>query len=321
MNESVTQWKQKYYDSLDELERREKQWQDLEEVFKQAISRLSLVAEGNSKNLDTELRQLRTALRKGKDNRVIRGILESVTEEIIKLDKQMQSGPVGDAGFLLKIIEQMSFSGKTEKKARKLIKVLKARQPPKQQELIKLFSDLLADVVRQAIDDVQKNKPGTSGSGKAGFLSGLFVRNNSAEEEKQAVKSDISEVAETNDKQDTITGQSLGLEQEQEQLTSVVATVQNVLESIIDGLDITDDVKDQLKDKVFAVKPTREIHVLLDDLRGILKGAGVVEEDCNELLSEVSQHHELLIRLLEFLPLEDSVKDKAEALKNDFQLG
>lgn len=36
MTDNNLQWKQKYYDSLDDIERREKQWGALEDVFKQA---------------------------------------------------------------------------------------------------------------------------------------------------------------------------------------------------------------------------------------------------------------------------------------------
>ncbi len=335
MSDNATQWKKKYYDSLDDLEQKEKQWNDLEEVFKQAISRLSLAAEGNSKNLDNELGQLRTALRKGKNNRIIRTILENVTKEVIRLDKQLQSGPAGDAGLVIKLIERMNLKGKAEKKAGKFIKSLKSGNPPEQKELIERFCDLLNDVIHQAVEEAQSSRQG--GAGKGGFLSGLFARTKAADNtqsgngrnmvEEQAVPR--STQAEHSDKNEDTPGHvtsyeaepEFSLDLEQKQLTSVVATVQNVLESIIDGLDVPQDIKEQLKDKVFNVKPTREIHVLLDDLKGILKGYGVVEQDCDELISEVSQHHELLIRLLEFLPLEDSVKAKAEELKNNFLNG
>ncbi len=330
MTDNVTQWKKKYYDSLDELEQKEKQWNDLEEVFKQAISRLSLAAEGNSKSLDNELGQLRTALRKGKNNRIIRTILENVTKEVIRLDKQLQSGPTGDAGLLLKIIEGMDLNGKAEKKAARFIKALKSINPPEQKELIEQFSDLLNHVIQQAIEDVQNHEQ--SEGGKAGFLSGLFARSKAADDAQSETvhngTQEREEQAEDSEKKDdnqhhaSYDTESESLQElDQKQLTSVVATVQNVLESIIDGLDVPQDIKEQLKDKVFTVKPTREIHVLLDDLKDILKGYGVVEQDCDELMSEVSQHHELLIRLLEFLPLEDSVKAKAEELKNNFLNG
>ena len=113
----------------------------------------------------------------------------------------------------------------------------------------------------------------------------------------------------------------------QEQLTSVVSTVQNVLESIIDGMDVSDKVKEQLKDKIFDIKPTREIHVLLDDLKDILHDSGIVdgtessENADKESINRILEHNELLIRLIEFLPLEDDVKEQAEQLKEDFSHG
>ncbi len=330
MSDNATQWKKKYYNSLDELEQKEKQWNDLENVFKQAISRLSLAAEGNSQSLDNELGQLRTALRKGRNNRIIRAILENVTKELIRLDKQLKSGPSGDAGLLLKITERMTLNGKAEKKAARFIKALKSRNAPGQKELIEQFCDLLSQVIHQATEDAQNHAQ--SEAGKKGFLSGLFVRSKAMDEAKPETVYDTSQsedkaeyVEEIDNVQDDasyeIEPEEPSLDLDQKQLTSVVATVQNVLESIIDGLDVPQEIKEQLKDRVFAVKPTREIYVLLDDLKDILKGYGVVEQDCDELLSEVSQHHELLIRLLEFLPLEDSVKTKAEELKNNFSNG
>ena len=330
MTDNATQWKKKYYNSLDELEQKEKQWNDLEDVFKQAISRLSLAAEGNSNSLDKELVQLRTALRKGRNNQIIRNILENVTKEVIRLDKQLQSGPTGDTGLLLKIIEGMDLNGKAEKKAARFIKALKSRNPPEQKELVEQFCDLLNHMIQQAIVDAQNHEQ--SAAGKSGFLSGLFARSKAADDAQfetvQNATWEREEQAEHSEKTDDNqpygsheTEPEPSQELDQKQLTSVVTTVQNVLESIIDGLDVPQDIKEQLKDKVFAVKPTREIHVLLDDLKDILKGYGVVEQDCDELMSEVSQHHELLIRLLEFLPLEDSVKAKAEELKNNFLNG
>ncbi len=330
MSDNATQWKKKYYNSLDELEQKEKQWNDLENVFKQAISRLSLAAEGNSQSLDNELGQLRTALRKGRNNRIIRAILENVTKELIRLDKQLKSGPSGDAGLLLKITERMTLNGKAEKKAARFIKALKSRNAPGQKELIEQFCDLLSQVIHQATEDAQNYAQ--SEAGRKGFLSGLFVRSKAMDEAKPETVYDTSQsedkaeyVEEIDNVQDDasyeIEPEEPSLDLDQKQLTSVVATVQNVLESIIDGLDVPQEIKEQLKDRVFAVKPTREIYVLLDDLKDILKGYGVVEQDCDELLSEVSQHHELLIRLLEFLPLEDSVKTKAEELKNNFSNG
>ncbi|MCP3852085.1 MAG: GGDEF domain-containing protein [Gammaproteobacteria bacterium] len=349
MADNNLQWKQKYYDSLDDLERREKKWGQLEELFKQAISRLTLAAEGNSKNLDNGLGELRTAIRKGKDNQKIHFILESVSKEIIKLDKQSKGVPKGDAGFLVRIIEKMKFSGKSEKKSRKLLKALKAKNPPEQSELVKSFTELLGDVVEQSILEHDKLNTGEKQKG-GGFFKNLFsgkdnsIEEHSREERSEKVRDneknntpepldDAKELTKPSDEEkntyrlvDAEAQSSSDVALNQEQLTSVVSTVQNVLESIIEGMDVNDDVKEQLKDKLFEIKPTKEIHVLLGDLTGILQDSGIM--DCpdndvsnSEALSHMLGHNELLIRLIEFLPLEGDVKEKAEKLKESFIQG
>ncbi|NOQ78130.1 MAG: diguanylate cyclase [Gammaproteobacteria bacterium] len=351
MTDNNLQWKQKYYDSLDDIERREKQWGDLEDLFKQAISRLTIAAEGNSKSLDNDLGQLRTAIRKGKDNRAIELILESVSKEIVKLDKMAKDGPKGDAGFLLKIITQMNLSGKVEKKSRKLLKQLKAKNPPEQKELVSDFTGLLSDVVQQAILENENNSD-KGQSSKGGFFKNLFSGHNNetsqsiedtldqkdfTHEDILAAQKPLAEQESSTD-QESLTKQKPSTEpaadkqtkkiQEeqiaalnQEQITSVVTTVQTVLESIIDGLEINNEAREQLKDKIFEVKPTKEIHVLLGDLQDILKDSGLIDCSDNDAINTILDHNDLLIRLIEFLPLEDDVKEKAEQLKEDFSHG
>ena len=361
MTDKNLQWKQKYYDSLDDLERREKKWQSLEDLFKQAISRLALASEGNSKSLDKKLGELRSAIRKGKDNQNIQMILDSVSKEIVRLDSIEKRGsksvPKGDAGFLTRIIEQMNLTGKSEKKSRKLLKELKAKTPPEQNELIKRFTALLSDVVEQAVIAKEKVN-GSNKSNGGGFLKNLFSgakeplvsekpsasvepsasKEPSANKELSTNESPINEPA-SNDETGQVstkeikTNETYSLVDEkeenktelalnQEQLTSVVATVQKVLESIIDGMDVSEGVKEQLIDKIFDIKPTKEIHVLLDDLKEILHDSGIMDgTESLDTIDHILEHNELLIRLIEFLPLDDEVKEKAEQLKEDFSHG
>lgn len=371
MADKNLQWKQKYYDSLEEIDNREKKWKSLEDLFKQAISRLTLAAEGNSDNLDQGLGELRTAIRKGKDNQVIRAILDSVSKEIIKLDaiakKASKEGPTGDAGFLVRIIKQMNLKGKAEKKSRKLLKELNSKKTLEQSELLKRFTALLTDVVEQAVIESGKEN-GTNQPNGGGFLKNLFSSskdqvvkkvedanenpaNVSSKEENSQDKTTEETIKEASENHESTShgdaiaakeiiekktnyalvdtpeeGQETGQDNalNQEQLTSVVTTVQNVLESIIDGMDVSGDVKEQLKDKIFHIKPTKEIHVLLDDLKDILHDSGIMDSpdsDEKEVLNQFLEHNELLIRLIEFLPLEDEVKDRAEKLKEDFAQG
>ncbi|MCU7835040.1 MAG: GGDEF domain-containing protein [gamma proteobacterium symbiont of Taylorina sp.] len=328
MAENTAQWKKKYYDGLDRLERREKEWQELEDLFKQAISRLTLAAEGKTKSLDMGLNQLRTAIRKGKDNNTIEFVLESVSKEIIKLDRQKKSEPTGDAGFLVKIIKQMALQGRAEKKSLSLIKRVNAKKPPEQHELIQSFTELLSEVVSQAVIDNEKEISKDS-SKQGGFFNHLFSKKKPSKEQPVGQEPSASQQPSTDDKKlvDIVEQQSQEdeiVQLNQEQLSSVVFTVQNVLDSIIDGLDLDDKVKEQLKDRVLDVKPTKEIHVLLDDLKDILEDAGVadsstldrIKDDCRD-----EEYQNLLISLIEYLPLEESTKVKAEQLKETFSQG
>ncbi len=308
MADQTAQWKKKYYDGLDKLDQREKDWKSLEDLFKQAISRLALAAEGKNKSLDASLYQLRISIRKGKDNHVIESVLAIVSKELIKLDRLKKAGPIGDAGFLLKVIKQMALQGKAEKKAGKLIKKLNAKNPPEQSELIKQFTVLLSIVVKQAILESD-----TDNSSGGGFFKNLFSSGTEPASKKSSADS-------TEEKSLDNSIQELN----QEQLSSVVYTVQNVLESIIDGMGLDESVKEQLKEKVVEVKPTKEIHVLLDDLKDILKDSGLSQISMSEGTKhsvDEDEFHDLLIRLIESLPLEEAIKIKAEKLKEIFSHG
>ena len=349
MAESNIQWKQKYYAGLDDLEQREKDWKEQENLFKQAISRLTLAAEGNNKSLDSSLKQLRTAIRTDKDNHFIESILKNIYSEIIELDKQEKSAPAGDAGFLLKIIEQMQLQGKAEKKSRSLVKQIakqiQSKNPPQQKQLLKIFTELLSEVVKQSIIDNDKEH----NNGKTGFVRNFFssAKKPSAEIEPSADREPLaSEEPSAGEEPSADKESSTGKEPSallidetsvieadssdhkkqdinlnQQQMSSVVHTVQNVLESIIDCLDLTDEVKESLTNKLIEIKPTKEIHILLDDLKEIFEDASMVDSSLIERNCNDGEHHDLLIRLIEYLPLDESIKDKAEQLKENFSHG
>ena len=301
MTDQAAQWKQKFYDGLDKLERREESWKNLEHLFKQVISRLSLAAEGKNKSLDRSLNQLRMSIRKGKDNQALKSVLEEVSRELLKLEREKNSGPIGDADFLLKIIKHMSLQGKAEKKSRRLIKKLNAENPPEQAQLIKSFTELLTIVVKQSIVD--------SETGGGGFFKNLFFRDKGSTEKQASI---------------TWFHADKSVQLNQQQLSSVAYTVQNVLESIIDGMNLEESVKQHLIDKVLEVKPTKEIHVLLDDLKDILQDVGGVEPAVLENMKSdycEDDYHNLLIRLIEYLPLDESIKVKANILKKNLSHG
>ena len=55
MDKSAEKWKEKYLGSLEELDIREKEWQDVEKTLRRCISRLSLIGDSDNAKLDEQL--------------------------------------------------------------------------------------------------------------------------------------------------------------------------------------------------------------------------------------------------------------------------
>ena len=82
----VEQWKQKYYDQLDRLESKEKDWELLETTLKRTIGRLSLAAEGQHNTLDRHIVDLRTSMK----NNINRQRVESIVDDISRVLSQLE---------------------------------------------------------------------------------------------------------------------------------------------------------------------------------------------------------------------------------------
>ena len=91
------QWKRKYFDQLQEIENREKQWNQSEELLRKAISRLTLAAEGQDGNLDRQLLELRNAIRDRVSSTQLQEIIEGVSRALIGLDRR-KAAPSTDSG-------------------------------------------------------------------------------------------------------------------------------------------------------------------------------------------------------------------------------
>lgn len=79
-------WKRRYFDSLAEMELRERSWAEAERVLRQGLSRLSVAAEGIDPALDRQLQELRRLLREGRDADGLRAILAQVSELVRQLE-------------------------------------------------------------------------------------------------------------------------------------------------------------------------------------------------------------------------------------------
>ena len=81
-------WKDKYLDTLEEFEQREKQWQQLEKTLRQGLSRLSLLADDTDAVLSRQLDALRKAVRQGSDGAQLGRLLAEISTSIARLDEK-----------------------------------------------------------------------------------------------------------------------------------------------------------------------------------------------------------------------------------------
>ena len=86
-NSKDATWKRKYYDSLEQLEVKEKQWSSLETALRHAMSNLSIAVEGVDKDLDQQLDVLRHAIRHGADGNKIISLVRPITDTIERLER------------------------------------------------------------------------------------------------------------------------------------------------------------------------------------------------------------------------------------------
>jgi len=82
----TTDWKQKYRDSLLEMESEEKQWKQVEQALRRLIGRLCAAAMGVDPQLDDELVALAAANRKNADAAELERLAESLTMAVVAVD-------------------------------------------------------------------------------------------------------------------------------------------------------------------------------------------------------------------------------------------
>ena len=84
------QWRQKYFRNLEDLEKKEKQWREAEELLRRTISRLTLAADGLDEMLDGQLRALRDAIRDRVNNATLKEHIEAMSRTLVRLDLEHQ---------------------------------------------------------------------------------------------------------------------------------------------------------------------------------------------------------------------------------------
>lgn len=82
----ITDWKQKYRESLLEMEADEKRWREVEQILRRLIGRLCAAGMGMDSQLDEELTALAAANRRNADATELERLAKSLTSAVVTLD-------------------------------------------------------------------------------------------------------------------------------------------------------------------------------------------------------------------------------------------
>ncbi len=196
-------WQRKFYQSLDELEQKEKEWSELEAMLRRLATRLTLVADSSNPAFDKQLDTLRSALRNEHNNQRLKKLIDEVTTTI----SRMEPGPAGPqieatpCKSLEALLDEMNIPRSLERQERYVRKKLAAvRDPAETGGVVKDVAELLALIIDRHADKktehliAERRQPAEAESGKqhpgqaekSSLFAGLFGRKSAAKHVAEA---------------------------------------------------------------------------------------------------------------------------------------
>jgi diguanylate cyclase len=284
----MEQWRGKYYDGVAQLDRKEKEWRQTENVLRQCISRLTLAADDSDKGLNEQLDRLRNAIRKNSSSADLEALIQSLSDHLMRLDQQRRSRrmPVAPLDVLRRLAGGITFPRGLGHKAKAYGKALDAAAPdsdfqPHLQELITLIGE--------AFDWLAGQGGGEEAPAAGKGLLGRLLRRDEAPSVEAAPAAPVARTADD--------GVALAKSLLGQLLTSVVAPSQAGMAGITGALR--------------AAHRAEELQRVTADLAGMLAQL----EPAAPLASIPVSPQEVLLQLLERLGVPSELHDQVEAIK------
>lgn len=322
-DDDTRRWKQKYYDNLEQLESKEKQWRDIESLLRRGITRLSLAAGGADPTLDRELETLRGALREGRDSMALRSVIESVGDSVARLDQRrpvVTSQPaVTDS--LIQLLDDLVLPRGMGRKVKALHKKLRAHNP--QADSTTLVRELVG-LVQEALSFhvVQDAPPHLAPPPQAAAVIPQVATAESGEEEG-------------------ILRRLWGRKRKQESAPEVETTVPPVTErsplpatagseeiilSLLDKLPLSQERVFPLRRRVASGMAQSELERLLDDIVSAVRATystaqSVMAAAAAPAPTPQATTSELLIQLVELLHLPEELAGQSDVVRQRLEEG
>ncbi|MCW9023673.1 MAG: hypothetical protein OQK73_03225, partial [Gammaproteobacteria bacterium] len=192
-------WQRKYYDSLEELEQKEKGWEGLESILRRLVTRLILITNPDDKQLEKRLDRLRNNLRDGRDMERLSPQIDEISQAILQQDKKTKKSVQSDnpAEILGSLLDEITIPKALQRQEKHVRKKIQKSDNNNIDELIKLMAELLGLTMDQ-VSEQNKKESQAEPEKKSGFLKSLFGdKESEVVEEKLKVKEPTKEKAAT----------------------------------------------------------------------------------------------------------------------------
>ncbi len=277
--QDIEKWKEKYYNQLDQLEKKEGDWGKLETTLKRTIGRLSLAAEGQHSSLDRHIKELRISIKNNIDHNQLDAIVDDISHVLTKLEEVNNEPQHTTVSTLEQIFTQINLPENFDKPVNKLLKQFKKASDTQFDSLLKESATLLQSAISQ-------NKISTTDKNSPGFIDRLF--HSSKEESTDTPMADIQ---------------------------SFTSSLSDILHII----PWPNDIINESESVINSIKTSADIKHLkssLQQLEQILKKWPVAPTNIiNTPSSELQTYKTCLIELLNRLDNSDSPNGKLTALK------
>ncbi len=193
-------WQRKYYQSLDELEQKEKQWQELESLLRLLALRLTLLSDASDEQLEKKLDKLRSNLRYEDNTLKFRPLITDINSAIASADSEIKAKKtdheVQFARVLASLLDEFKIPTMLQRQEKHVRKHLEQAKSEKDiAELIQDMAELLDltieyrleekyDDVRATVsDESPEKKIEKKAEEKTGFLQKIFSTTKSKSEQ------------------------------------------------------------------------------------------------------------------------------------------
>ncbi|VAW69000.1 diguanylate cyclase (GGDEF domain) [hydrothermal vent metagenome] len=285
--QDIEKWKEKYYDQLDQLEKKENDWEKLETTLKRTIGRLSLAAEGQHNSLDRHIKELRVTIKSRIDLNRLDSIVDDISHILTKLEETNNSPERASISILEQILSQLKLSESLEKPVQKLLKQLKKATDAQFESLLKESITLLQTATSTDNKNTRTENPSSTKS-TTGFLDRLFHSS----------------------KEDTLTNTPA------DAIPSFTSTLSDILHNVPWPDNIINE-SESIINNIKTSADSKQLKSSLQQLDDVLKKWPITSESILETTSsdELQTYKNCLIELLNRLDNPDSPNGKLSALK------